>query len=169
MTNDKRRNSAEEEINEEPMAASSEPEQVNSDEVAALQQSVSESENKYKRALADYQNLQKRIAEEKKEWIINANKELLLRMLPVLDTLMLANKHVQNDGLTVTIQQFLDVLKSEGVTKIETQGKSFDPHTMECVSTTTGKENSIIDEARAGYLMNESVLRPAQVVVGKKE
>lgn len=137
--------------------------------VAELEQQLADAESKYKRALADYQNLQKRVTTERKEWIINANKELLLRILPVLDTLILANRHVQNDGLTVTIQQFLDVLKAEGVTKVETQGETFDPHTMECVSTTEGKENIVIDEARAGYRINEIVLRPAQVIVGKKE
>ena len=100
---------------------------------------------------------------------MNANKELLLRILPVLDTLALANKHVQNDGLSVTINQFLDVLKAEGITKIDTQDKAFNPHTMECVATAKGKENIVIEETRAGYLMNDTVLRPAQVMVGKKE
>src|SRR5947208_2312416 len=83
-------------------------------------------EDKYKRALADYQNLEKRVAEERKNWIALANKELLLRLLPILDTLMLASAHSQDQGLQVSIRQFLDVLRNEGVTKIETVGKEFD-------------------------------------------
>src|SRR5215213_8346186 len=79
-------------------------------EKEALQQKIEEAENKYRRALADYQNLQKRVQEEKIDWIRSANKELLLRLLPVLDTLMLANQHVQDEGLKVTMQQFLDTL-----------------------------------------------------------
>jgi molecular chaperone GrpE len=142
---------------------------VSQGEFDAVQELASQFEEKYKRAIADYQNLQKRVSEEKKDWIISANKELLLRMLPVLDTLILANKHVQNDGLSVTIQQFLDVLKAEGVTKIKTEGEAFNPHTMECIATSEGEEDTVLEEIRAGYLINDKILRPAQVAVGKKK
>src|SRR6266568_32846 len=136
-------------------------------ELEALKKQVEEFENNYRRALADYQNLQKRVQEEKSEWIRSGNKELILRILPVLDTLMLAKQHVKDQGLQVSIQQFLDVLKSEGVTKIETAGQEFNPHLMECITTETGEENIVIDEIRAGYMLYDKVLRPAQVIVGK--
>ncbi len=133
-----------------------------------LQKQVEENEGKYKRALADYQNLQKRVNEEKIDWIRSANKDLLLRLLPVLDTLMMAEKHLQDQGLTVSINQFLDTLKAEGVTRIKTVGEQFDPMFMEAIVTDTGKENEVLEELRAGYMLNEKVLRPAQVKVGKE-
>jgi molecular chaperone GrpE len=136
-------------------------------ELEELKHQVEEFENNYRRALADYQNLQKRVQEEKGEWIRTANKELLLRILPVLDTLMLAQLHVQDKGLQVSIQQFLDVLKSEGITRIETVGKDFNPHLMECIATEEGEENKVLEEIRAGYMLYDRVLRPAQVKVGK--
>jgi len=136
-------------------------------ELATLKKQVEEFQNNYKRALADYQNLQKRVQEEKSEWIKSGNKELILRILPVLDTLMLAQQHVKDQGLEVSVQQFLDILKSEGVTKIETVGHEFDPHLMECVTTEEGDKNKVLQEIRAGFMQYERVLRPAQVTVGK--
>jgi molecular chaperone GrpE len=124
-------------------------------------------ENQLKRALADYQNLEKRIAEEKGSWIKAANKNLLLQLLPGLDSLLLAEKHTQDEGVKLSIKHFLDILENEGVKKIETAGKDFDPNLMEAAGTVQGEENKVIEEVRAGYLLYDSVLRPAQVIVGK--
>ncbi len=123
-------------------------------------------ENQLKRALADYQNLERRITEEKSAWIMASNKDLILKLLPVLDNLFLAQKHIQDDGLKFSIQKFLDALSEEGVQRIETTGSDFDPNLMECVSVQEGKENKVLEEVRAGYKINDTVLRPAQVIVG---
>src|SRR5215469_10331913 len=82
-------------------------------ELEALKQQVKEFENNYHRALADYQNLEKRVREEKSEWVKSANREVILRILPVLDTLNLAQLHIKDQSMQVSIQQFLDVLKAE--------------------------------------------------------
>lgn len=136
-------------------------------EVEQLKQKIGELESQAKRALADYQNLEKRIQGQRSEWTRGANRELLLRLLPVLDTLLVASKHSQDDSLQVSIQQFLDVLKSEGVEQLETVGHEFDPQTMECVATETGEDNKVLEEIRTGYLLHDKVLRVAQVKVGK--
>jgi molecular chaperone GrpE len=138
------------------------------DEKRELRARIEDLDSSYKRALADYQNLQKRASEERQEWVRSANKDLLLRLLPILDTLNLAQKHIQNDGLKVSIAQFLDTLKTEGVTKIEAVGKDFDPHLMECITTEEGKENKVLEEMREGYMLYDKVLRAAQVKVGRK-
>lgn len=140
---------------------------ISEKEIEESKKKVEDLENKYKRALADYQNLEKRVAEEKKNWIKLANKELILRLLPVLDTLMLASIHVSDEGLGLSIQQFLGVLKSEGVEKVETVGKEFNPQIMECVETVEGEEGKVLDEVRAGYMISGKILRPAMVKVGK--
>jgi len=143
--------------------------EVKKDEVVHLKQKISELENQVKRTLADYQNLEKRVAEQRRDLIINANKHLLLRLLPVLDTLMFALLHTKDKGLELSVQQFLDTLKAEGIKRIETKDKVFDPKLMECVEATEGEEGKVISEVMAGYLLNDEVLRPAMVKVGKKE
>ncbi|OGH02985.1 MAG: nucleotide exchange factor GrpE [Candidatus Levybacteria bacterium RIFCSPHIGHO2_01_FULL_37_17] len=125
-------------------------------------------ENQLKRALADYQNLEKRIASEKSDWIRLSNKDLLLRLLPGLDSLVLAEKHTQDQGVKLSIDHFLDILRAEGVEKIDVTGKNFDPLLMEAVSTKQGKEDEVVEEVKAGYTLNGEVLRPAQVIVGKE-
>lgn len=138
-------------------------------EIVDLKKRNEELELQVKRVLADYQNLEKRVAGERREVIINANKELIMRLLPVLDALMMAEKHTEDQGLKLSMKQFIDVLKTEGIEKIETVGKDFDPKIMECIEVKEGDEGKVLSEARAGYLFNDRVLRPAQVVVGKEE
>lgn len=138
-------------------------------ELEKLKVQLEEKESRYKRALADYQNLQKRTAEERLSLIRSANRELLLRLLPVLDTLLLANQHIKNEGLKVSIDQFLDALKAEGVIKIDALGKEFDPNLMECLKVEAGEENKVLEVLRTGYIINDKVLRPAQVIVGSGE
>ncbi|HZQ29849.1 MAG TPA: nucleotide exchange factor GrpE [Patescibacteria group bacterium] len=125
-------------------------------------------ENQLKRTLADYQNLEKRVAEDRTRWIKSSNRELLLNLLPVLDTLFLAQKHLKDEGLDLSVKQFLDVLQREGVERIQTEGKDFDPKTMEGIETVEGEEGKVIDETRPGFILHNEVLRPAQVKVGGK-
>jgi molecular chaperone GrpE len=138
-------------------------------ELEQLKLRVEQAENSHRRALADYQNLQKRVSDQRSELILSANRDLLLRILSVLDTLVLANQHVENEGLKVAINQFMDVLKAEGVSRIDTVGHDFNPHLMEAVAIESGEENKVLDELRAGFMLNDKVLRPAQVKVGKKD
>jgi molecular chaperone GrpE len=137
------------------------------EELEQLKKRIEDAENNYKRALADYQNLQKRVADERREMVLSSNKDLLLRILSVLDTLMLANKHEESETLKVCINQFLDTLKSEGVTKIQTDGAEFDPRLMEAIATDVGEDGKVLEELKVGYILNDKVLRPAQVKVGK--
>jgi len=123
-------------------------------------------ENQLKRALADYQNLEKRVSGEKSEWIKLANKGLLVRLLPAIDNLILAEKHTQDEGVKLSIGQILSAFKEEGIEKIETIGLDFDPNLMEAVSTTVGDEGKVVEELRAGYTLFGQVLRPSQVMVG---
>ena len=81
----------------------------------------------------------------------------------------LANQHVQDKNLEVSINHFLDILKAEGVKRIETLGKEFNPAEMEAIATAEGEDGKVIAELRAGFTLNEKLLRAAQVTVGQKE
>jgi molecular chaperone GrpE len=123
--------------------------------------------NQLKRTLADYKNLEKRVEENRVEWIKMANKQLLLQILPGIDSLMLAEKHTQDEGVKLSIKTFLNILENHGVKKINTAEENFDPNIMECVGVVEGQEGKVIEELRPGYLLHDKILRPAQVTVGK--
>ncbi|MEA3463885.1 MAG: nucleotide exchange factor GrpE [Patescibacteria group bacterium] len=126
---------------------------------------------KYKRALADYQNLIKQTAMEKQEFAKFSNEQMFLEILPVYDNLKLALKHAEKaqdntdaitEGVKYVLKQFKDALKNMGVEEIETVGKKFDHHIMEAIE---GKGEKVIKEVRQGYKLNGKVIAPAKVVV----
>ena len=123
-------------------------------------------ECKLKRALADYDNLEKRIIAQKQSLVGEARMEILDKFTAVLDDLERAEEHLNNQGLTLAVSQFRQVLISEGVKEIEAKDKEFDPNLMDCVSMVKGSKNKVIKVAQKGYLLNDKVIRPAKVEVG---
>lgn len=138
-------------------------------ELEAVKNLSQQLENNYKRALADYQNLQRRTQEEKVGWIRMANREFILKLLPVFDTLVLAEKHTKDQNFTLLVQQFLQVLKDEGIEPIKTVNEIFDPLTMEVVETREGEDGKVLEEVKTGFSLGDIILRPSFVVVGKKK
>jgi len=124
-------------------------------------------EEKYKRARADYINLERRTKEQQAEFLKFANSVLVLKLLPILDDLEKAVQGGGDDGLNLVLKNFEDVLKSEGVEEIKIKvGEKFDPETMEgTVVEGSGEEISVAEILRKGYRMKGKVLRPAQVKV----
>lgn len=127
-------------------------------------------ENQLKRALADYQNLERRIEEERRMLSALSSVILIEKFLPVLDNLESAQNHLNDSGLDLVIRQFKDVLTSEGLEEIEALGQDFDPNLHEAIETTEGEEeNKVTKVLTKGYKINEKVIRPAKVIVIKKE
>lgn len=136
-------------------------------EIAEFKNQIDDLTNKWKRALADYQNLEKRFEQEKKSLIKFSNAGLIDKLLAVLDDLQRAEKHIKDKGLTIAVDQFRLILKTEGIEEIEAQGKKFDPMSMDCSEVVKGKENVVLEVVSKGYLLNNKVLRPAKVKVGQ--
>jgi molecular chaperone GrpE len=124
--------------------------------------------NKYIRALADYQNLERRTQIEKEQIRKFAAEVVLTRLLPVVDTLKKATQHMKDKGLDLTYKELLAVLSEFRVEPIEAVGKEFNPHEMECVEVVQGEENIVVEETIQGYRYYGKVLRVAQVKVGKE-
>ncbi|HSX39824.1 MAG TPA: nucleotide exchange factor GrpE [Candidatus Saccharimonadales bacterium] len=135
----------------------------------SLEERISELENNWKRALADYKNLEKRVSEEKEALRDFANLVLLSRLLPILDNLEMAQVHLNDEGLKYTIKEFKQVLEDEGLREIDPTNKEFDAATMEAVEMVDGEENKVIEPLRKGYLLRDKLIRPARVKVGKKK
>lgn len=122
---------------------------------------------KLARALADYDNLEKRVMAQKKDWAWLAKVEVFDKLLPILDDLERAEAHLKNDGLGLAVGQFRSLLASEGVAQIEAApGTNFDPEKMDCVSLVSGRKNRVVNLVQKGYELGNRVIRPAKVEVG---
>ncbi len=129
-------------------------------------------ENKYLRALADYQNLLKQTAKDREDFVKYAVSDFLQDLLPVYDHLKLSlsglsSEESQNPwavGVTHVLKQFKDILEAQGVTEIKTVGEQFDHDTMEAID---GEGTMVKQEIMPGYKLNSRVIRPAKVIVSK--
>lgn len=131
--------------------------------------SIEDYKNKYLRALADYQNFEKRVNEEKAKWINKIKGEIFMKFLPIVDNLEKAEVFIKDSGLKLIKENFNQLLKSEGIKEIEVLGKEFDPQFSEAVEVVKGeKDNVIVEVLKKGYRLNDKVLRPAQVKVSKR-
>lgn len=140
------------------------------------QNRIDELENQLKRAVADYQNLEKRVQEGRSELTNFMGAELIKRLLPVLDHLNTALNGVNESekesgwyqGVEMAVKEFKQVLQSEGLEEISCEGE-FNPALHEAVDTKEGNDNMILEIVKKGYNLNRKVIRPAQVVVGREE
>lgn len=140
---------------------------------------LEEMKNRYYRALADYQNLQRRTAKEQLEARGRGVEDFLKRLLPVLDTLDKAMEQIGKfnvdkkvmDGLEMFSIQFSDVLEKEGLKSISAQGSKFDPnfHEALCKRTVEEQEDEVILTVfEKGYTFKDRVLRTAKVEINHK-
>ncbi len=126
-------------------------------------------EDQLKRAVADYQNLQRRVEEEKKEVMKYANKELFTNLLPAFDTLFLAGKYTEDQSVKLTIQRIMEILKENGIERIDVDNVKFNPETMEAIDVVQGESEMVVEEVRPGFSLYGKLIRPSQVKVGGKD
>jgi len=139
------------------------------DEVVKYQQEMLAWKDKYLRALADYQNFEKRVNNDKDELRKTANQFFIMRLLPFLDNLERAETFVKNKNLQVVKEEFVKLLHQEGIEEVVVLGKEFDPYLAEAIDVVSGeKDNIVIEVVRKGYKFQGRLIRPAQVKVSKK-
>lgn len=138
-------------------------------QIVSLQQQVEEFKNKYLRALADYQNLEKRVSDERFELMKMANKNLLIKILPFLDNLEKAEIFIKDKGLKISKEHFLQILKEVGLEEINLLNKDFDPNLAEAIDIVPGiEDNKVVEVLRKGYMYEGKIIRVTQVKVSKK-
>lgn len=136
--------------------------------ISELEKSVEDWKAKYIRALADYQNLEKRVREARTDDIRFAAKNILLKLLPIVDVLEKAEKVLKDQGLALALGQLHNILTSESVVKMKVLGEEYDPYRMECIELVQGKnENKAAEVVQEGYTLFDKVLRAARVKVEK--
>ena len=130
------------------------------------------------RAQADLVNYRRRVDEERQELRRNANANLITKFLGVVDDFERAIDMLPDDaasagwqeGLMLVKRKLDSVLESEGVSKIEAEGKPFDPWEHEAVfhqETPDVEEGVIVSVFKDGYRLHDKVLRASQVIVAK--
>ena len=135
--------------------------------------------DKWLRALAEYENLKKRFAKEKTEFLQFANEGLLLELLPIIDDFDRAydaakqHKHgeVFSKGVEMILNKLHQLLKQNDVEKVKTVGEKFDPHMHEAlmaVETEEYPEDTIAEEVSPGYSLNGKLIRAAKVKIYHK-
>ena len=150
------------------------------DDGEALAAELERTRAAYARAMADYQNLQRRSREERAEITQLTMKALVLNYLPVLDDLSRALDSVSQheelvehpwiEGGRIVQRKFVAVLEGAGVRAIEVgAGSQFDPQLQEAVAHQPGPLNQVIAVVQGGYTIDGSVIRPAMVIVGNGE
>lgn len=129
---------------------------------------IEELENNWKRAVADYRNLETRCALEKKDWVNFSTSQLLVKLIPAMENLEKASVHLHDKGLELVVKQVKDVLQSENLEEIKIQsGDKYDAQVMECVEAAQGPEGKVLKVVEKGYRLAGRLLKPARVIVGK--
>lgn len=144
-------------------------------EFQTLQETASRLEDQLKRAVADYQNLERRVAEGRQELSTWVTSELIKKLVIVLDYYDKALAGASEDdkksawyrGVEMATAQLRNVLRDEGLEEIGVDGH-FDPALHEAVDTREGEDDKVLEVVDKGYNLNGKVLRPAKVVVGRQ-
>ena len=134
------------------------------------QNKIEELTGNWKRALADYQNLQKRSEREKIAFAQYSNSVLIARLLTIVDYLERVQTYLKDNGLELAIKEFKRLLEEEGLREIEVLGKDFNPLEMEAVEAVGGEEGTgkVMEVMSKGYRLKDKIIRPAKVKVGEK-
>jgi molecular chaperone GrpE len=127
------------------------------------------------RERADSTNLRRRTEEEKSKLADFYKANVVRSLLPALDNLERALKHVpkelkDNDyvkGIDGVVKQFEKTLSDIGVEKIKSEGQKFDPKYHEAIGMEEGEgdEEVVAEELQGGYTLGDEVIRHAFVKV----
>jgi molecular chaperone GrpE len=130
-------------------------------------------QDRYVRALADFENFRKRTEREKNDFYKYAMASTIKDLLPVLDNFDRALEHAEegddfHKGVSLIYKQLFDVLQRHGVRSIDQSGVRFDPNIHEAVvreENDTVPNHTVVAVLQKGYFLHDRLLRPALVKV----
>jgi molecular chaperone GrpE len=152
-------------------------------EIQALRKSLEEEKKRAEEYLtslkylkAEFENYQKRTAKDIDELFKRGSERLARKLLSVVDdfeTTIKASKAVGDSsklltGVEMILREFMKILRSEGIEKIDSVGKKFNPELHEAVMVTKTDKcppDTVVEEFRPGYMFDGRVLRPSMVSV----
>ncbi len=154
------------------------------DKIAELEAKLKESEDKYLRVHADFENIKKRLEKEKYQAIDYASEKFAKDLLAPIDTLemALAAEEAAKDlsseellgklkeGVELTIKNFYTAFEKHDISVVETDGE-FDPNFHDAVmqvNSPSHEDGQIVAQLQKGYKFKDRLLRPAMVSICKK-
>ena len=176
-------NSPEEDVQNEDLESSVEEPTPENLLISKLDKVYGENEDikaKYLRALADLENLRKRSLKDREDAINRTKAQMLGDLLPVLDAFELgmieAEKTEESEslfaGFSMAVKQMESILQEYGLSKIDPTGNKFDPALHDAMGYENNdelEEGTVIRSIRKGYMIKDTLLRPASVMVARKE
>ena len=155
-------------------------EQISDDPIKLLElekQKVSQSEEKLKHVLADFQNLSRKTQSDIENGVNSKINEFMLDFIKIYDDFIRAKEVISEskinaDGLNSILKNMESLMQKYNVTPIEALGEIFDPNYHEAISIisdSTLDDNTITKEIRKGYISHERIIRPTLVEISKKE
>ncbi len=166
---------------EENSQNSQEESKEEKDELTKCQEELKELNDKYLRAHADFENMKKRLERDKASAVSFANEKFATDLLSVIDSFESAIASINQiegeneviakikEGVSLTYEQLLKVLKKHGVEEIANEGV-FDPNVHQVVQQVDSDEHEkdeIVNTLQKGYKLKDRVLRPSIVVTKK--
>jgi molecular chaperone GrpE len=146
------------------------------DEVAKLQADLDRFRDLAMRSQADFENYKKRCAREKDDAIKYANKNLLEKLVSIVDHFELGLEAARGQsekspifsGMSLVLKQLQDLLVENGLQPIDATGQKFDPNLHEAIAHQPSDDvpaEQVISQTRRGYRFKDRLLRPSTVVV----
>ncbi|HEV2819499.1 MAG TPA: nucleotide exchange factor GrpE [Solirubrobacteraceae bacterium] len=159
-----------------PVASAPDDAQLAQQRIEELEGEVAALDDRYRRAVADLDNLRKRSAREVDRRVDQEREALLRDWLQALDTVERALRQpgaAENPllpGLHALLGQMESILDRQGVQRIGSAGERFDPNRHHAVAVREidqVPDRTVMEVARSGFALGDRVLRPAEVVVAR--
>jgi molecular chaperone GrpE len=148
------------------------------DELGRTRSEAHEYLSHLQRLQAEFDNYRKRVLREQTQAVELASEPVMRRLLEVLDEFELALMAAERQpdfetflkGVKLVFAKLADSLRSEGLQRIDAEGKPFDPELHEALMQSgAGDGEPVVAEVlRPGYTLRGRVLRPAGVRVERK-
>jgi len=143
-----------------------------------LQEKKEHLEDRLLRLAAEFDNYRKRTAREFQQVVENANKDLILQLIDVLDNFQRALDSAKSakdfdafhKGVELIYTHLHEILTRQGLEPIEAVGQPFDPHLHEAVMQVDDDQHppdTVVDQMQPGYLLREKLLRAPRVIVSR--
>ena len=133
------------------------------------EEKLNESENKYLRLYAEFENYKKRVYKQKEDLILETKSKMLSSILDMDSDISIAFKTIDNEdakkGVSLIVSKLETFLKAQGIESIQTETYDADEH--EVISVLDIGESKIIDVASKGYSINGKIFRYPKIVLGK--